>query len=429
MVIIPSMNAFPLLYYLATAVLAGLGGALLCYWRQQRRILELQTLLTRAEAALETEQRVGQERLKTFNLSRQQLHHSFGALASQALQRNSSEFLKLARENLHNMHIAAQGELSRREQSVQNLVQPIREALEKTEQQMQHLEAERKQAYGALDRQLHNMAQAQQLLHKETRRLTQALRRPEVRGQWGELTLKRLVELAGMVEHCDFQRQPQVSGDQGVQRPDMLVRMPGGRQLVVDAKTPLDAYLSAVEADDDSERDRHLQRHARQLAARVRELAAKAYWRQFSPCPDFVVLFIPGDQFLSAALDVQADLVEDALQRKVMLATPTSLVALLRAVAYGWRQESLAENAEQMRVLGEELYSRLAGFMEHLVRVGTNLDNSVKAYNKAIGSLESRVLPGARRFTEMGIQADRSCPTLQSVGTQVRAPATGSGDR
>jgi DNA recombination protein RmuC len=265
------------------------------------------------------------------------------------------------------------------------------------------MESERKQAYGALHKHLETLAQTQQLLHGETSKLVTALRRPEVRGQWGELTLKRLAELAGMVEYCDFYPQESVDTEDGRMRPDMVVRMPDGREIVVDVKTPLDAYLSAIEASDDSARAKHLEHHARKLRERVRELAQKAYWNQFPNAPDFVVLFIPGDQFLAAALDVDHDLLEDALKQKIILATPTSFVALLRAVAYGWRQEALAENADRIRELGEDLYQRLATFTEHLARVGSNLEGSVAAYNKAVGSLDSKVLPGARKFVEMGV--------------------------
>jgi len=248
-----------------------------------------------------------------------------------------------------------------------------------------------------------------------------ALRRPEVRGQWGELTLKRLAELAGMVEHCDFYEQEHIETKEGALRPDMIVRMPGGREIVVDVKTPLDAYISAVETSDEAMRTQHLQRHTKNVKERVRELSGKAYWSQFTRSPDFVVLFIPGEQFLSAALDNDPSLMEHAMQQKVILATPTSLVALMRAIAYGWRQESLAENAEQIREVGSELYHRLATFTDHLSKIGKSLTSSVQHFNKAVGSLDTRILPSARKFTEMGISSEKPIESLSQIETTAKS--------
>jgi DNA recombination protein RmuC len=249
----------------------------------------------------------------------------------------------------------------------------------------------------------------------------QALRRPEVRGQWGEMTLKRLAELAGMVEHCDFYEQEHTDTEEGRMRPDMIVRMPDGREIVVDVKTPLDAYLSAVEATDDDTRRKHLEHHARKVRERVRELSSKAYWTQFKSAPDFVILFIPGDQFLSAALDMDRSLLEDALKQKVILTTPTSFVALLRAVAYGWRQESLTANAEHIRDVGEELYGRLMTFSEHLMKLGRSLNSTVADYNKTVGSFEAKLLPGARKFSEMGVGGgDKALAEPERIDKAVR---------
>ncbi len=377
----------------AVALLSAALGWLAAHLRAQRRITELST-------TLELERRAAEQKLAD-------LQQTFAALSQQALRDNNQAFLQLAQETLKQFHIQARGELETREKAVENLVKPIREALEKTEQQMQLMESERREAYGSLSKHLETMVQSQQLLHGETRNLVQALRRPEVRGQWGELTLRRLVELAGMVEHCDFSEQVQLDTPEGRLRPDMVVRMPGGREIVVDVKTPLDAYLSAVEAPDDDTRRRHLEHHARKVRERVRELASKAYWGQFARAPDFVVLFIPGEQFLGAALDIDRTLLEDALRQNIILATPTNLVALLRTVAYGWRQEALTANAEHIRDLGVELYGRLATFSEHLAKLGRSLEGAVGDYNKAVGSFESKVLPGARKFPEMGVQAPK----------------------
>jgi DNA recombination protein RmuC len=302
------------------------------------------------------------------------------------------------------------------------MLTPIREALLKTEQQIQRIEKERAETFGSLKSSLEAVALGQQALQKETRTLVNALRRPEVRGQWGEMTLRRLAELAGMVEHCDFVEQVHVRTDEGSLRPDMIVHMPDGRDLVVDVKTPLDAYLDGVDAATDEERAAAMRRHAQAIAERVRQLGAKSYWSQFEKSPDFVILFIPGDQFLSAALAESPNLLEDAIRQDVIIATPSSFVALLKAVAYGWRQLALAHNAETIRGLGEDLYRRLAVFSGHLSRLGRSLGNTVDSFNSAVGSLERQVLPGARKFTELGVRPDREIETLEPVDRLTREP-------
>lgn len=414
-----------ILVFALAVVLAALLGGLLVFLVQHRKQNQLRAENARLEAELAVERRRAEERIAALDEARDQLRETFGAMASEALKHNSGEFLKLAQENLKAFHVHAEGSLTQREKAVENLVKPIREALEKTEVQIRRMEHERKEAYGSLTKHLETMAESQRLLQGETRNLVQALRRPEVRGQWGELTLKRLAELAGMVDRCDFYEQEQVQTDAGRQRPDMIVRMPDGREIVVDAKTPLDAYLSAIEAGDDDTRKRELERHARKVRERVRELSGKAYWQQFRNAPDFVVLFIPGDQFLTAALDHDRSLLEDALAAKVILATPTSFVALLRAVAFGWRQEALTENAERIRELGEDLYQRLGTFAEHLIKVGKSLDASVSAYNKAVGSFDTRILPGARKFTELGISAKTEVAELEQIERAARNVQSG----
>ncbi|MFA7097931.1 MAG: DNA recombination protein RmuC [Gammaproteobacteria bacterium] len=401
-------------------IVAALLGGLITYVRVQKRLAALREENARLQATLDAERRGHEERLAAIEKARDDLAQTFNALSADALKSNNIEFLRLAEEHLKQFQIQAEANLAQKEKSIEGLVQPIREALEKTEQQVREMENERKQAYGSLTRFLEIMAQSQQELQGETRRLVQALRRPEVRGQWGELTLKRLVELAGMVEHCDFYEQEQRNSEDGALRPDMIVRLPYGREIIVDAKTPLDAYLTAIEATEDGERGRALERHARKVRERVRELAGKAYWNQFRNAPDFVVLFIPGEQFLSAALTLDQTLLEDALSQKVILATPTSFVALLRAVAYGWRQEAVTANAEKIRDLGEELYKRLAVFTEHLAKLGRHIGGTVECYNSAVGSLERQVLPGARRFTEMGISPRRPLEALEPVERAVR---------
>lgn len=402
---------------------AGLIGYLAAHLRAQRRLSRLAAERASLEAELLAERSRHEERLATLEQARAQLADSFAALSRQALEHNSEAFLRLARENLSRYQSEAKAELDKREKSIEGLVRPIRETLEKTERQIREMEKERRQAFGSLSEQLRLMADSERLLRQETQNLVNALRRPEVRGQWGEMTLKRLAELAGMVEHCDFYEQEQRMGPEGALRPDMVVRMPDSRELVVDAKTPLDAYLSAMEARSEGERAEQLKRHARKLRERMRELASKAYWTQFKHSPDFVVLFIPGDQFLASALEQDPALLEDALANKVILATPTSIIALLRAVAFGWRQQTLAENAERIRELGEELYRRLGSFTEHLARLGKALGQSVDNYNKAVGSLERQVLPGARKFTELGIHGKRPLAELNPLEQAARTPA------
>jgi DNA recombination protein RmuC len=265
------------------------------------------------------------------------------------------------------------------------------------------------------------MQTSQQSLARETQNLVNALRRPEVRGRWGEITLRRLVELAGMVEHCDFQEQVHTNIDDKIIRPDMIVRMPDQRELVVDVKTPLDAYLEAIEAKDDAQRQLGLTRHARNVREHIKKLASKNYWEQFSNSPEFVILFIPGDQFLSAALNEEPDLIEDALSQQIILATPTSFVALLKAVAYGWRQLALADNAEEIRRLAEDLYGRLRTFVGHVSKVGKQLASSVEHYNRAVGSLERKVLPGARKFVELGIHPKKEIEDLEPLESLPRS--------
>ena len=405
-----------------SAVAFLIGGLLAALWLG-RRLSDLRARNAELTTTLELERRAHEEKIRTLKQAQDDLSRTFEALSARALAHNNQEFLRLARENLEKLQQQAGAELEKKEKAIEHLVQPIRAALEKTEQQIRNIEKERKEAYGALTQHLQTMAQTQANLQAQTQNLVQALRRPEVRGQWGELTLKRLAELAGMVEHCDFFEQETVQTEEGRQRPDMIVRLPDSREIVVDVKTPLDAYLSAIEASDDVEREAQLVRHARNVRQRVNELASKAYWSQFPDAPDFVVLFIPGDQFLAAALDQDHELLEEALRQQVILATPTSFVALLRAVAFGWRQEQLAQNAEKIREVGEELYRRLLTFTGHLEKLGRSLDTSVKHYNKAVGSFDSRVLPGAQKFTEMGIEAAKKLEGLEQVETGPRTPA------
>jgi len=402
--------------------LAGVAiGLLLGLWLGRRREQQLAVELAVANSQLKNQELVERERVVALEHAMTKLTSSFDSVAGQSLRANSEVFLKLAREHLGQHQQAAAATLTEREKAIESMVAPIREALVKTEQQIGRIEKDRAESFGNLRASIESVTLGQQALQRETRGLVTALRRPEVRGQWGEMTLKRLAELAGMVDHCDFSEQVHTRGsDDAAIRPDMIVHMPDGRDLVVDVKTPLDAYLDAMDAPTDEARAIALKRHANAVAERVRQLSAKSYWAQFAKSPDFVILFIPGDQFLSAAMAENPSLLEDAIRQDVIITTPSSLVALLKAVAYGWRQTALAQNAETIRNLAEDLYKRLGVFASHLTKLGRNLGQSVDSFNSAVGSLERQVLPGARKFTELGVRPDREIEAMEPIDKLTR---------
>jgi DNA recombination protein RmuC len=403
-------------------VVGAVFGALIAGARARHRSQSLHVEIAVLKAQLKGEEQLEREHHAALERSVERLKSSFDTIANSSLRSNSELFLQLAREHLGQHQQSATAALSEREKAIETMLTPIREALGKTEQQILRIEKERAETFGSLRSSLESVALGQAALQKETRTLVNALRRPEVRGQWGEMTLRRLVELAGMLEHCDFKEQVHVRVEDGNLRPDMIVHMPDSRDLVVDVKTPLDAYLEAVDAATDEQRAVAMRRHANAIAERVRQLGAKNYWSQFERSPDFVILFIPGDQFLAAALAEQPNLLEDAIRQDVIIATPSSFIALLKAVAYGWRQMALAKNAETIRTLAEDLYKRLAIFTGHLGKLGRNLGNSVDHFNAAIGSLERQVLPGARKFTELGVRPDREIETLEPIDKLARDP-------
>jgi DNA recombination protein RmuC len=402
----------PALLFALLSGLAGLGIGLAIGYARSVRVREL---LAAREAELGSRSALEIERERVVELAAERLTGVFGQFATEQFRSHSETFLKLARESLSVQNERAKGELAARELAIDGLVRPIREALERAERQMQELDRSGRATHASIAQQLEALAASQQVLGAETRNLVNALRRPEVRGQWGEITLRRLVELAGMVEHCDFVSQSHQATETGAVRPDMVVHLPEGRDLVVDVKTPLDAYLEATEAADDGARRTALARHATIVGGRVRELAGKSYWSQFEKSPEFVILFIPGDQFLSAALAEDPDLLDEALRQNVILATPTSFVALLKAVAYGWQQVALADNAAEIRRLAVQLYERLTTFGEHVTDLGKSLGDGVKAFNRAVGSLERMVLPSARRFTDLGVQPRQRLGTLKEI--------------
>lgn len=401
---------------LGTAV-AGLiiGAALALLWARAR--------IAVLEERLVQERRAGEEKLALLEEGRQKLSETFRSLSAEALRSSNQSFLELAREQLGQFQQSAVSDLEQRQKAIEQLTRPITERLEKVDGKLGELEKARLGAYQELNTQLKALVETHlPRLHRETADLVKALRQPQARGNWGEVQLKRVVEMAGMLEHCDFNEQVSTTTDTGARlRPDLIVHLPGGRQVVVDAKTPIEAYLEAVEAQDEATREQALARHARQLRDHIATLSKKSYFDQFDPTPEFVVLFVPGEAFFSAALAQAPDLIEYGAQNRVIPASPTTLIALLKAVAYGWRQEALARNAQEVAALGRELYERIAILAEHWSRVGQRLDQAVDAYNRSVGSLESRVLPSARKFKELkAVAADREIEPLSPVTVETR---------
>jgi len=388
----------------------------------QRRLIESRA---RLESALESERKTSNEKIelltKAGDRAAADLQNAFKALAADALKSNNSSFLQIAQETLKRFQSDARGDLDARQKAVADLVTPVRESLSKVDAQIQQMEIARGEAYGDLKAQVQSLISTQKELQSETGNLVRALRTPNVRGRWGEIQLRRVVEIAGMLAYCDFAEQETVSTEAGRFRPDLVVKLPGSKNVVVDAKTPLQAFLEAFETTDEDARRACLANHARQVRDHMDTLSGKKYWEQFETTPEFVVMFLPGETFFSAALEQDPGLIEHGVLSRVIPASPTTLIALLKAVAYGWNQEKLARNAQQISALGKELHERLRLLAGHITSVGANLDRAVESYNKAIGSLEGRVLVSARKFAELGASVAEDIPELEPIETTARA--------
>ncbi len=375
----------------------------------------------KAETRLaETVRRLEEEK-KLLDDAKAKLTDTFKALAGDTLNNNTTAFLKLAKETLDKVLTDAKGDLGKRQEAIQGMVKPLSESITKFDEHVRTIEKNRQEAYSGLTEHLKGLSTSQQQLQKETASLVTALRKPQVRGRWGEMTLRRVVELAGMSDHCDFSEQVTALTEEGRFRPDLIVRLPAEREIVVDAKVSLDAYLDATAADSEDARKEAMARHAAQVRSHMNALAQKQYWAQFTNAPEFVVMFIPGESFFGAAVDADRNLIEDGLEKSVVLATPTTLIALLRAVAYGWRQEQVAKNAQEISDLGRQLYERMRNLAEHIGDIGKGLEKANTSYNNAVGSMEARVLPAARRFKDLGAAPGAEVPSVQSIKTTPRA--------
>lgn len=386
----------------------------------RKQVLEEKTQRTRSESDAQNQRANLEEQKRLIGEAEGALRQAFDSLASKALQQSTDQFLLLAQERLGKLQQETSGDLSQRQEAIKSLVEPLQQRLSDLQTHLRQIESNRESAYGELRNQVQQLAATNRDLQRETGTLVSTLKQPQVKGRWGELTLRRAVELAGMSPYCDFEEQVSVNTDEGRLRPDVVVRLPGGANVVVDAKVPLHGFLRVAAAQNDAEREAGLAEHARLVRTHVNQLSSKEYWKQFKPCPEFVVLFVPGESFFSAALERDPALLEDAIASHVLLASPANLIAILKAVAYGWRQEQIAENAQQISDLGSELYYRILKFLEHMADVRGGIERTNKAFNNAVGSLEGRVLPAVRKLKEKGGYWEEF-PALEPTETALRA--------
>lgn len=380
------------------------------------------------KSTIDSERRNTEEKLSLLKKMEGELQNAFKALSDDALKSNNTAFLHLAKSTLEKFQETARNDLDGRQKAIDQLVKPLGESLVKVDLKIGELEKSREGAYTRLDEQLKSLLSSQAKLESETSNLVKALRAPTVRGRWGEIQLKRVVEMAGMVNYCDFLEQESATTEEGRLRPDMIVKLPNSKNIIVDAKAPLQAYLEALETTDEAKKKEHLQHHARQIRNHLQKLSEKKYWEQFDATPEFVVLFLPGETFFSAALEQDPGLIEFGVDRKVLLATPTTLIALLRAVAYGWRQEQLTENAQKISELGKEMYDRLVTVTSHVSNLGKGLDKAVSSYNRAVSSLDSRVLVTARKFKELGAYSGKELEEPETIDKAARELILPEGD-
>jgi DNA recombination protein RmuC len=398
---------------IAMLVLGCLIGAVVAYLYADRSAAVMKERLAAAQENL-AEQR------KLLDDANAQLGQAFASVSAEALAKNSEAFLQLAKQRFATLSAEASGSLDERKAQIEGLLKPLAEMMGTYQKRLGEIEKSRVESYSMLREQLGSLSEIQRTLNTQTSQLVSALRRPTARGQWGEITLRRLVELAGMAGRCDFSEQISVDTEDGRQRPDMIVNLPGERQVVIDCKAVLDGFIDASAATDEDQRKLHLLRHCQQVRSRARDLSAKSYWSQFKNSPEFVVMFLPGEAFLYAAVEHDPTLIEDCLKNRVIVATPTTLMALLKAIEFGWRQEEVTQNAEEIRKHGKDLYDRIVVLAGHFARLGAQLDSTVTSYNAAVGSLETRVLVTARKIGELGARSDKEVPDPQPIDTKAR---------